>query len=409
MRVLFTHQPGFGHWHPLVPLAQALEAAGHEVAFATVPTFCPKVEANGFRCFPVGAAETDEELRQRGEQQASLTPEQRAAFMWTNVFAGVRAERSLLDMLAVAREWQPAVIVRDLTEFAGLIAAESLGIPHATLQVAVYRPQLHSLILAPLNRLRETVGGLSFAQFLEPIPPQQDPDLPHRYLMLSPRPPSFQDPATPLPPTSHAIRHVGFNASTEEQLPTWVAELPEIGWRPTPTVYATLGTVFNHLNGIFSAILEGLRDEPINLILTVGHNQSPADFGAQPPNVHIEQYIPQSLLLPHCDLIITHGGSGTVMDALSHGLPMVIIPIAADQPPNAQSCARLGVARVIQPDQRTPEAIREATRDVLQNPNYRQNAQRIRDEMQALPGWEYAVELLERLATEKAPILSSQA
>ncbi len=393
MRVLITHQPGLGHWHPLVPLAQALDSAGHEVAFATAPTFCSRVEANGFRCFPVGASETDEELKQLRKRQANMPPEERAGFMWVNSFAGFRAERSLPDVLALARTWQPDIIVRDLIEFSGSIVAERLGLPHAAVQLAAYRPDFHQLVADALNRLGESIG----------LPPETYPEMLHRYLMLSPRPPSFQDPASPLPPTAHAIRHGGFNASAEEHLPAWVGELPE-----RPTVYATLGTVFNDLTALFGTILEGLRDEPINLILTVGRNIDPAIFGSQPPNVHIERYIPQSLLLPYCDLVITHGGSGTVMDAFSHGLPMVIIPIAADQPPNAQSCARLGAARVIQPDQRTPEAIREATRDVLQNPNYRQSAERVRAEMNALPGWDYAVDLLERLAIEKVPLLSTQ-
>lgn len=394
MRVLITHQPGLGHWHPLVPLAQALEAAGHEVAFATAPTFCPRVEANGFRCFPVGASETDEELKQLRARQATMPPEERAGFMWVNSFAGFRAERSLPDLLALARKWQPDIIVRDMIEFSGCIVAERLGLPHAAVQLAAYRPDFHLLVADALNRLRETVD----------LPPETHHEMLYRYLMLSPRPPSFQDPASPLPPTAYAIRHKGFNASAEEHLPDWVSKLPE-----RPTVYATLGTVFNDLTTIFDAILEALRNEQVNLILTVGRNIDPTTFGPQPPNVHIEHYIPQSLLLPYCDLVITHGGSGTVMDALSHGLPMVVIPIAADQPPNAQSCARLGAARIIQPDQRTSDAIREATRDVLQNPNYRQNASRVRDEMEALPGWDHAVELLERLATEKASILSSQA
>src|SRR5467141_1019580 len=54
MRVLFTTLPGAGPFHPLVPLAQTLQAAGHEVAFACARSYCPTVEATGFRCFPAG-------------------------------------------------------------------------------------------------------------------------------------------------------------------------------------------------------------------------------------------------------------------------------------------------------------------------------------------------------------------
>jgi MGT family glycosyltransferase len=160
------------------------------------------------------------------------------------------------------------------------------------------------------------------------------------------------------------------------------------------------------MTGILSAILEGLREEPIELILTVGRNRDPAEFGEQPAHVHVERYIPQNLLLPHCDLVICHGGSGTIMDALSLGLPMVIIPILADQPENAQRCAEAEVARVIEPEQCTAEAIRHAAREVLGNARYRRNAERLRKEIEALPGLEYPVALLERLAAERIPLIS---
>lgn len=158
--------------------------------------------------------------------------------------------------------------------------------------------------------------------------------------------------------------------------------------------------MFNHAPGVLDSIVEGLRDEAITLIATTGRDQDPATFGPQPANVHIERYIPQSLLFPRCDVVVTHGGSGTVMAALRYGLPMVIIPIAADQPDNAQRCAEMGMARVIGPASRTSEMIREATREVLENREYRANAQRFRDEMASLSEAGYAAGLIERLATD---------
>src|SRR5688572_22171800 len=112
MRVLLTTQPFFGHWHPLVPLARALESAGHEVAFASTPRFCTTIEANGFRSFRAGVDETDEERQKRLEYVGTLPGTERAAFMWRERFAGIWAERSLPDLLAIGREWRPDVLVR---------------------------------------------------------------------------------------------------------------------------------------------------------------------------------------------------------------------------------------------------------------------------------------------------------
>ena len=97
-----------------------------------------------------------------------------------------------------------------------------------------------------------------------------------------------------------------------------------------------------------------------------------------------------------------------MMDALSLGLPMVIIPISADQPVNARLCAELGVASVVTPEGRTElelaHEIRNATQEVLRDPAYRENAQRLRKEIEELPGLEYPVALLETLIAKRVPL-----
>ena len=100
---------------------------------------------------------------------------------------------------------------------------------------------------------------------------------------------------------------------------------------------------------LFQRVLAGLRDLPIDLIVTVGRDLDPVDLGTQPANVHVERFMPQAALLPHCDLVVSHAGSGSVLGALAHGLPMVLLPIGADQPLNAARCQALGVADVLDP------------------------------------------------------------
>lgn len=173
-----------------------------------------------------------------------------------------------------------------------------------------------------------------------------------------------------------------------------------------PTVYATLGTGFNGMVDIPSAMIEALRDEPVNLIVTVGRNGDPDWFRPQPSNVHVERYVPQSLLFPYCDLVVSHTDWSTTIGALTRGLPLVCVPISADQPENASRCAALGLGKVVSSAERTPEAIRAAAREVLTNPSYRLRAHQLRDENEAAPGLGYAVELLECLAAERRPIVA---
>jgi MGT family glycosyltransferase len=165
-----------------------------------------------------------------------------------------------------------------------------------------------------------------------------------------------------------------------------------------PLVYFTLGTVFNMESGdLFDRVLAGLREMPISLVVTVGQDIDPQELGPQPPNVRIERYIPQETLLPHCSAVISHAGAGSVMGALTCGLPSVLIPMGADQPLNAARCQALGAARMLDAVAATPTDVRDALSAVLVDGSYRTAAMRLQNEIAALPGPTYALALLEQL------------
>jgi UDP:flavonoid glycosyltransferase YjiC (YdhE family) len=156
MRVLLTTNPQSGHWHPLVPFAEALRAAGHEVAFASTPTTCVVISALGFPCFPAGADETAANRQARREREATQ-PGMDVSAASANLFAGIWAQRRLPDLRAICAAWQPTILVRENLEFTGCIAAEHQGLPHAVVQVTAWRPRFHPRLVAPLNRLRRGV------------------------------------------------------------------------------------------------------------------------------------------------------------------------------------------------------------------------------------------------------------
>jgi len=397
MRVLFTTTPYPTHFQPLVPLARAAEHAGHEVAFATPSSLCAMVTAAGFRAFPAGYDDpavggADPPIPELRDAPAGL-----AIRPWNHAYRwrGMPVERMARDLLPIMREWQPGVVVREPMEFGGPLVAEHLGLPHAVAGALWF---LTDDFEASIGRVGSRLPALRRAYGL---PPEADATMAYRYLTLAAMPRDWPAADEPVPPTAHFFRPDAY-AVADETLPAWVGVLPA-----QPTVHATLGTVFNQTPGLYAAIIAALRDEPVNLVVAVGRDQDPAAFGPQPPNVRIERFIPHTALLPCCDLVVTHGGYGTLMATLRQGLPVVVLPIMGDQPRNAQRCADLGAGRVVGPEDRTPEAIRTAVRAVLTTPAYRQNAGRLRDELAALPGPEYAVSLLERLAAERQPIVAA--
>lgn len=388
LRILFTFEGGSGHFNPLVPIARAAEAAGHSVAVACAPERVAIVEATGFRALAAGidVGSTPETEAMEDHYMATPRIAEREAYLLREGFAGWYARAKARDILTICADWRPDLLVRDEIDFGSAVAAERLGIPYAVvLVIAAGSFVRHELVAEPLNTLRAEHG-------LSP-----DPALAmlSRNLVLSPFPPRYRDPAFPLPVTAHALQPLLPAPAADDHLPPWATDLPD-----APTVYFSLGTAYGSgLRGVFAQVIAGLRGLPINLIVTVGRKLDPADFGEQPANVHIERYIPQSLILPLCDLVVSHGGSGSVMGALAHGLPLALIPLNADQPLNGERCAALGVGRVIGSDEITAETAREAVAAMLADPSYRREAERMREEIAALPGPEYAVSLLERLAS----------
>lgn len=393
MRVLFTTTGGSGHFHPLVPLAQATRAAGHAVAFACPRSLCPQVEALGFPAMAAGRdGEEDPKLRRALAHLPRLQgPHEANAYFLAVIFGRIGGRVMMQDLLEICRHWEPDLLVREAYEFGAALAGEHLAVPHATVLIdsyATWPAPWQTALAAQLDALRQVYG----------LPP--DPALAglHRHLSLSFEPPSYRDPATPVPPALHHLRATSFDRTGDEGAPGWLDDLAAQADRPL--VYVTLGTAFNKAPGVLEAVVGALRDEPLSLVVTVGRDRDPAELGPQPPHIRVARYIPQSLVLPHCRLVICHGGHGTVMGALAAGVPVVTIPFAADQPENAARCTALGIGRRLAPDALAPERVREVVGEVLRDPRYRANAERLCGELEALPGLDHGVRLLETLVAE---------
>jgi len=388
--MLFTFAGGSGHLEPLVPLARAAEAAGHTVAFAGRPWMVPRVEALGFLAFPAGS---DVGLAPQRRPLATVELEREIRLVGSGFGHRIAGERAR-DLLPLCAAWQPDVLVCEELDFGAMVVAERLGRPYATVLVIAAGSFIRADVVAePLGQVRAEHG----------LPPDSQLAMLSAYLVLSSFPRSYRDPSAPLPPTTHMYCPL-VRDSVSNAAPDWLTRLGD-----APTVYFTLGTVFNvECGDLFDRVLGGLRDLPINLVVTVGYDIDPTELGPQPANVRIEQYIPQVQLLPHCALVVSHGGSGSVIGTLAHGLPMVLIPMGADHPLNAARCEALGVARVCDPTA-TSQTVRATVECVLADPSYRQSAQCLRDEIASLPAPEHTVSLLERLAREKRPLFASAA
>ncbi len=246
MRVLFTFAGGSGHADPLVPIADEVRDAGHAVAFFGRRSAATVLDAHGFSLF----ADHDDPAMATGDAGA-ITPlleldMEREYRMLRDGFADRIARDRRAGLLRLADEWRPDLLVCDETDFGGMIAAESFGLPHATML---------SNASGSFVRAETVAGTLDAIRAEHGLPPDPGFAMPARDLVVSPFPPSFRDPAFPLPENAISIR-AGAGATVDEVIPAWMRQLPD-----RPGVYFTLGTIFNQESGdLFVRVLSGLRE-----------------------------------------------------------------------------------------------------------------------------------------------------
>ena len=372
VRILFTFTGGSGHFLPAVPIARAALAQGHDVLFSCQEAMLDSVTAAGFDARSSGGR-TIVSPAFRG----ALVPSDRTheADVIRTFFADRIARERATQLIAIAANWHPDVIVRDEVDFGAAVAAERLGIPHVCVIVLAAGGLISpDLVAEPLNHLRSEHG----------LPADPNLAMLHRHLTLVPVPSSYRTREDPLPSTARHIQPAALDkrssaaASDMQTLRTldWLAARPG-----RPTIYFTLGTIFHQESGdLFPRVLAGLTALDANVVVTVGREIDPTEIGPQPDTVHIERFIPQEALLPHCDVVISHAGSGSVIGALAFGVPLVLLPMGADQPLNADRCDALRVAEVLDPIQANSTAVSSAVTSVLSNRSFRQAASRLRRE-----------------------------
>ena len=393
MRVLITSISAYGHLQPLLPLAKALSDAGHEVAIATGPEMRPRARAAGFTTYDAGLAvgAAFELLAERFPDQEynRLAPSEILGWYLPHLFGEVLAPAMLGDLEPLVQSWQPDVIVHETWEFAGPIAAASAGIPSIsqTLGIRFDDRILDSVAaaVAPLWRHR----GLE---------PDREAGL-YRHLCLDTTPPGLQpyDIARHRK-TMHPLRPVATPPLSGEALPQWMEHRREV-----PLVYMTLGTNTG-TNGdisIFRSVIDGLGDLDIDVLITIGFDKHLASIGPLASNTHVEHYVPQSLLLPHCSAVICHGGAGSTLSSLALGLPLLILPQGADQYVIGDLVRAAGAGLLLAPADVNPSTVRSDVLALLNEPAQRVGARRLQREIAAMPGTAEVVPLIEKIAADR--------
>jgi len=381
--VLFSSTSGYGHIFPMVPLARAFAAAGHEVLWATGRDACPRVAAAGLGVVPAGLwGQSRAELKRRlFTAMLDVRSEKRGGFIYPRLFGQGLVPAMFADLLPLARSWRPGLLVHEQAELAAPLVGTLIGarcVTHA-FGGAVPAPFIQEAgeYLAPLwSEHGQSIpphAGCFTSSYLDICPPKvQTVSLRHASDVL-------------------ALRPVLYAGEQSAKLPAC------LNGDRRPLVYLTLGTVDNQ-SAVLRAAAEGLAGLGCQILVTVGPDGDPAALGPQPSHVMVERYVSQIDVLPHCTAVVSHGGSGTFLGALGHGLPQLCLPQGADQFRNAQGATDSGAGLSLRPDEATPEAIAHAVRRILVEDSFRAAALGLAEDIRAMPPPAEVVVALERHA-----------
>ena len=365
MKVLVVSTPGAGHITPLVPLVGALLAGGDEVLIASGPEAAPIVEKSGAQFALAGRtlAEYMARLatRTRGNPGDGVAAERILHYFLPRAFAEIAVDEMVDDVWRHGREFAADLVLFEAFALAGPLVAELLGVPSVAHMFGPLPPpevvELANDAVSPIWRSfgRDVPGWAGM----------------YRDLTIQICPPMLEMGQVPTGETWR-VRPV--------PLPLRPREVT-----PRPVVYVTFGTFFNSNLDVFRLALEALGDEPVDVVMTVGRDQDPAELAPFPTNARVDRFIPQADLLPSCSAIVHHGGAGTTFGALAHGVPQVIVPQGADNFEHAAMCDSAGTATTLRPEMLSPANLAAAVRRVVDDEAYAAASRRCAEEIAVMP------------------------
>ncbi|WP_370970600.1 glycosyltransferase [Amycolatopsis sp. cg9] len=373
MRLLFTSLGSFGHTFPLVPLAVAARDAGHDVVFATSEDFLPQLTKAGLETAAAGLAIADafgQAFAESGppgprRPPGEIPPEVLGPIV-AKVFGEVMPERFVADLLPLFEHVRPDLVVSEAGNSGGAFAALKAGIPvvaHGFGRVSSEDPMV--------TRIRDAIRAHAATLGIE-----VGEDLAFAGPFIDICPESVQEPGFLARATRVPLRPVGW--SEPGDLPAGVLD------KRRPLVYLTLGTAMGHA-GVLGAAIAGLSGLDVDVLVATGPTVDPAVLGEVPENVRLEAWVPQSELLPHVDLVVHHGGSGTTLGAFGAGLPQLLLPQGADQFSNADAVVAAGVGARLLAAEVTADAVASQARRLLTDTAVADATRALAAEVAAMP------------------------
>lgn len=371
MRILVTACPTYGHFFPLVPLCWALRSSGHEVLAAMPGKFSSIASSAGV--MSVRVSDVDHFYGHKDQAVKHEAPK------WGSNESGTHKSRvvesvinHVIDtyvpisysisqsMVSLAEKWKPDLILHTPWEYSGPLAATVLGIPRVSHSWGVALPEelahAETEALKPLLSEWRVAGIKDAACHIDICPPSLQYEK--------------------VPAITRNMRYISFNGSTPVE--PWLLEPAK-----KTRVCVSIGSVpiENGHSNLLENIISALARMDVEAFVLTGGVKVP--LKTIPANVHlIGENIPLNHILPTCDFVIHHGGSGSTMTSSTLGLPQLAIPQMCDQFRHSERVAESMVGIAITTINADPNDIYHSAMELMRDGKYRDNAKKIQAENQ---------------------------
>jgi MGT family glycosyltransferase len=373
--ILAYGSPALGHLFPLAALLSELAERGHQVHLRTMSTGVAKAQAAGIYAEPVDA-----------RIEAIVAPDwmARNALGVLKMSIDVLCQRAVLevdDLRAVIERVQPDVVIADANCWGAMSAADAGDVPWLVfspftpylrspgvppfgpglrplpgfvgrLRDALIRPFVTHLfdrrILPRVNTIRAAVGAPRISSV---------DDLMRRApLLLAVGGEPFEYPHPGWGDAVHLVGACVFEPGPDS-VPDWLASIDR------PIVLVSTSSIKQADTVLACTALRALADEPVHVVATFPAGV-PQGLPAQ-PNATVRQFVPHGVVLDRACCAITHGGMGTTVKALDHGVPVCVVPFARDQAEVARRVEVAGCGMRLPAQKLSATALRDAVRAAM--------------------------------------------
>ncbi|HLA77230.1 MAG TPA: glycosyltransferase [Vicinamibacteria bacterium] len=395
MRVLLMTSTEKGHLNPMVGVAQHLMRAGHHVGWLSFPEPSEQLTRLGVEVLALDGQPTPPAHITGGEALARLVLDPEALRLWIRGLLIEAVPEQVDPVRAVIRSFRPLVVATDGMLYQGVIAASLEGVPWAGVSTALTLlepPDLDFALIRNVRSLAAERSALFLRYGLKPSFRTCECLSPLLNVIFAT--PDFVGSDASIPP---ATQLVGPSTPLGER-----GDEPPFPWDRLDDrralVYVSFGSQIYWQPDLFSLIAEAASFLDVQVVMNAGDLAQGGFPATLPGDAVAVRYAPQIALLKRAAVLVSHGGANSVMEAMTHGVPLLLLPICNDQPVQAYFLAKAGAGRSLDRQGLTVAALREALQALMTEGPERANARRVQAAYRRHDGAARAAELIAGIA-----------